>query len=69
MKASDNFFLRIKFIKHFHVFSYIFYYNVYFYNTFQCNFVLIFNGLLRRQYELKLNNCFCMCLKTSSFTL
>ena len=48
-------------------FSCIFVY--FFYNTFQCNFVLIFNGLSLRQYELKLNNFVCMCLKTSSFTL
>ena len=63
------FFKELNCINHFHIFSYILCYNVFFYNTFQCNFVLIFNGLSRRQYDLKLNNFFCMCLRTSSFTL
>ena len=63
------FFKELSCINHFHIFSYILCYNVFFYNTFQCNFLLIFNDLYRRQYDLKLNNFFCMCLKTSSFTL
>ena len=69
MRASDNFFKELSCINQFHIFSYILWYNVFFYNTFQCNFVLIFNGLSRRQYEIKFNNFFCMCLKISSFTL
>ena len=69
MRASDNFFKELSCINHFHIFSYILCYNVFFYNTFQCNFVLIFSGLSHLQYDLKLNNVVCMCLKTYSFTL
>ena len=67
MRASDNFFKELSCMYHFYIFSYIFCYNVFFYNTFQCNFVLIFNVLSRHLYDLKLNNLFCMCLKTYSF--
>ena len=63
------FFKELSCINHFHIFSYILCYNVFFYNTFQCNFVLMCNGLSRCQYEIKLNNLYCMWLKTSSFTL